>query len=207
MSCAYSLVCPGGKMVGAWSFIFLVFLHVANAQSCSVDFAVLEGALLENHVNAYQIANAFFQPRTDGETLCVTAYYYLGLNSTEEDKSNCPSITSNEDGVVSGCSKWKWCINTFYMDLNIAQLQIFTFFAIYERVSEIELRIPPLCNDTMNEYLLRATTSVSCSVSARAYISAHISSFPIVCLHTLTIYSASPELTLVKDKLADGQGR
>ena len=161
MSCAYSLVCPGGKMVGAWSFIFLVFLHVANAQSCSVDFAVLEGALLENHVNAYQIANAFFQPRTEGETLCVTAYYYLGLNSTEEDKSNCPSITSNED---AGCSKWKWCINTFYMDLNLAQLQIFSFFAIYERVSEIELRIPPLCSDTMNEYLLRATTSVSCIV-------------------------------------------
>jgi len=148
-------------MVGVWSLTLLAFLHAASAQSCSVDFAVLESALLENHGNAYQIANGFFQPRTEGETLCVTAYYYMGLNSTEEDKFNCPSITSNENGVVSGCSKWKWCVNTFYMDLDLEQLQIFSFFAIYKRVSEVELRIPPLCSDTMNEYLLRATTSVS----------------------------------------------
>ena len=145
--------------VEVWSLL-LVFLLVVRAQDCLKNFAEVENALLDNPENAYQIAKAFFRPRTEGETLCVTAYYYLGLNSTEEDKSNCPSITSNED---AGCSKWKWCINTFYMDLNLAQLQIFSFFAIYEKVSEIELRIPPFCvtNGTINEYLLRATTSVS----------------------------------------------
>ena len=119
------------------NLLFLVFVHVTGAQECLKNFVEVEMALLDNPENAYQIAKAFFQLRTEGETLCITAYYYLGLNRTEEDKSNCPNITSNEDGVVSGCSKWKWCINTFYMYLNLAQLQIFSFFAIYERVSDI----------------------------------------------------------------------
>jgi len=135
-----------------WVKIGVYFLWwLGSAQECLKNFAGVEKALLDSPENAYQIADAFFRPRSEGETLCITAYYYLGLNSTEEDKSNCPSITSNEDGVVSGCSKWKWCINTFYIDLNLAQLQIFSFFVIYERVSEVELRIPSLCSDTMNE--------------------------------------------------------
>ena len=152
--------------VVVWNLL-LIFVHIVRAQDCLKNFAAVEKALLDSPENAYQIANAFFRPRSEGETLCVTAYYYLGLNSTEEDKSNCPSITSNEDGVVSGCSKWKWCVNTFYMDLDLAQLQIFSFFAIYERVSEVELRTLPFCvsNDgIVNEYLLRVTTSVSYSI-------------------------------------------
>ena len=44
-------------------------------------------------------------------------------------------------------------------------MQVFSFFVIYENTAEIDLRIPPFCvsKETMNEYLLRATSSVSCN--------------------------------------------
>jgi len=149
----------------AWSLILVAFVYIASAQECLQNYAEVEKALLDDPENAYQIAGAFFQPRTEGETLCVTAYYYLGLNNTEEpDKSNCPNLTHGRDQELRGCSKWKWCANTFYMDLNITQLQVFSFFVIYEKISEIELRIPSFCvsTETTHEYLLRATNSVSC---------------------------------------------
>ena len=151
--------------VQVWSLVLLAFVYIASAQECLQNYADVEKALLDDPENAYQIARAFFQPRSEGETLCVTAYYYLGVNSTEQtDKSNCPSVALSENQELTGCSKWKWCINTFYMDLNITQLQVFSFFIIFEKTAEIELRIPPFCvsKETMNEYLLRATNSVSC---------------------------------------------
>ena len=149
-------------IVPVWSLILLSFLYTVNAQECLQNYAELEKALLDEPDNSYQIAKAFFQPRSEGETLCVTAYYYLGLNNST-NRSNCPSVTLGSDGELSGCSKWKWCANTFYMDLDITQLQVFSFFVIYEKVSDVELRIPPFCvsNETMREYLLRATNSVS----------------------------------------------
>ena len=151
-------------IVKAWSLLLLAFISIAGAQECLQDYADVETALVDDSENAYQIARAFFLPRSDGETLCVTAYYHIGLNSTEEvDRSNCPSVTTGRNQEVTGCSKWKWCINTFYMDLNITQLQVFSFFIIFERTAEIDLKIPPFCvsEETMNEYLLRATNSVS----------------------------------------------
>ena len=151
-------------IVKVWSLLLLAFVAIASAQQCLQNYADVETALVDDSDNAYQIARAFFQPRSDGETLCVTTYYHVGLNSTEEvDKSNCPSVTTGNNQELTGCSKWKWCINTFYMDLNITQLQLFSFFIIFERIAEIDLRIPPFCvsEETMNEYLLRATNSVS----------------------------------------------
>ena len=151
-------------VIHVWSLLLLAFVSIASAQDCLQNYADVETALIDDSANAYQIARAFFRPRADGETLCVTAYYHVGLNSTEEeDKSNCPSVTIGSNQELTGCSKWKWCINTFYMDLNITQLQVFSFFIIFERTAEIDLRIPPFCvsEGTMNEYLLRATNSVS----------------------------------------------
>ena len=154
-------------MARAWPWsvtLQLTFFCIASAQECLQNYAELEKAILDDPENSYHIARAFFRPRSEGETLCVTTYYYLGLNSTEiPDKSNCPNVTLGKNQELSGCSKWKWCANTFYMDLNITQLQVFSFFVIYEKVSEIELRIPPFCtsNVTTYEYLLRATNSVS----------------------------------------------
>ena len=158
--------------VRVWNLILLAFLYIASAQECLQNYAEVEKALLDDPENAYQIAGAFFQPRSEGETLCVTAYYHLGLNSTEEpDRSNCPNLTLGIDQELRGCSKWKWCVNTFYMDLNITQLQVFSFFVIYEEVKEIELRISPFCvsNKTMHEYLLRATNSVSLTCISNMY--------------------------------------
>ena len=149
-----------------WSIILaLIFIYISNGEECLQNYADVEKALLDGQDNSYQIARAFFRPRSEGETLCVTAYYYLGLNSTgEPNKSDCPNVILGRNQELSGCSKWKWCVNTFYMDLNITQLQVFSFFVIYEKTAEIELRIPPFCvnNETMYEYLLRATNSVSC---------------------------------------------
>lgn len=155
-----------------WNLVSLVLVYhkicvASGQQQCLQNYADVEKALLDNPENAYQIARAFFRPRSEGETLCVTTYYYLGLDSTEEpDQSNCPNVTLDGNQELNGCSKWKWCVNTFYMDLNITQLQIFSFFIIYEKTAEIQLRIPAFCvsNDTMNEYLLRATNSVSCKL-------------------------------------------
>ena len=152
-------------MLRGWPVSLIIFFYTVSAQECLKNYAEVEEALLDNPDNAYRIARAFFKPRSEGETLCVTAYYYLGLNGTEEliDRSNCPSVTLGSNGELTGCSKWKWCVNTFYMDLDITQLQVFSFFVIYEKVSDVELRMPSLCvsNETVNEYLLRATNSVS----------------------------------------------
>ena len=151
-------------VVCVWSLILLGLVHIVSGQECLENYADVEKALLDDPENSYQIAKAFFIPRSEGETLCATVFYYLGLNNTEESsKSNCPSVTLGRNQELHGCSKWKWCVNTFYMDLNIMQLQLFSFFVIYEKTAEIELRIPPFCvsNETMNEYLLRATNSVS----------------------------------------------
>ena len=142
-------------------------MYVASGQECLQNYADVEKALLDDPENSYQIARAFFRPRSEGETLCVTAFYYIGLNSTElPNKSDCPSVILSRNEQLSGCSKWKWCVNTFYMDLNITQLQVFSFFVIYEKTAEIELKIPLFCvsNETMYEYLLRATNSVSCKL-------------------------------------------
>ena len=147
-----------------WNFVLLLSMYRVSGQECLENYADAEKALIDDPENSYQIAKAFFMPRSEGETLCATVFYYLGLNSTEEpSKSNCPSVTLGRNQEFHGCSKWKWCVNTFYMDLNITQLQLFSFFIIYEKTAEIELRIPPFCvgNETMYEYLLHATNSVS----------------------------------------------
>ena len=121
--------CHVEMIVQAWSLVLLAFVYTASAQECLQNYADVERVLLDDPDNAYQIARAFFRPRSEGETLCVTAYYYLGLNSTEElEKSNCPNVTLNENQELTGCSKWKWCISTFYMDLNLTQLHAGVLF-------------------------------------------------------------------------------
>ena len=74
-------------------------------------------------------------------------------------------MTADEDGMLSGCSKWKWCINSFYIGLNLAQLQDFSLFMLLNIDSEVELELPPVCNiqdkDVLCEYLQRITLSVS----------------------------------------------
>ena len=160
-------------------------MYVASGQECLQNYADVEKALLDDPENSYQIARAFFRPRSEGETLCVTAFYYIGLNSTElPNKSDCPSVILSRNEQLSGCSKWKWCVNTFYMDLNITQLQVFSFFVIYEKTAEIELIIPPFCvsNETMYEYLLRASNSVSCKLY---YYSQHMMLTFIITLRFL----------------------
>ena len=148
--------------------ILLLFLSWCYGQEdgCISNFAELENAVLSNPENQYQIARAYFPARHEASPVCVTSYYYIGINSSDAVKQSCPTdIMSHEDEVLTGCSKWKWCINSFYMGLDLAQLQDFSLYILLDATSEVELEIPPLCsayNDVLlKEYLLRITLSVS----------------------------------------------
>jgi len=70
-------------------------------------------------------------------------------------------MIADEDGIIMGCSKWKWCIYSFYMKLDLAQPRDFSFL---DEISVIGLKLPPMCisnNKTLSEYLLRTTMLVS----------------------------------------------
>ena len=59
--------------------------------------------------------------------------------------------------MLTGCSKWKWCINSFYMGLDLDQLQDFSFYILLDSSSEVQLELPPICNINecdLIEYLL-----------------------------------------------------
>ena len=133
---------------------------------CISNFAEFENALLSNPINQYQIARAYFPARREINPVCVTSYYYIGINGSDAVKQSCPTdIISDEDEMLSGCSKWKWCINSFYIELNLAQLQDFSLFMLLNIDSEVELELPPVCNiqdkGVIYEYLQRITLSVS----------------------------------------------
>ena len=136
-------------------------------EGCISNFAELENALLNNPENQYQIARAFFPLNREISPVCVITYYYIGTNKSDVVKQSCPTdITSdNQMFTATGCSKWKWCINSFYMGLDLTQLQDFSFFIFRDENSEAELEIPPVCNinnkEILYEYLQRTTISVS----------------------------------------------
>ena len=134
-------------------------------KGCVSNFAELENALLSNPINQYQIARAYFPPNSEISPVCVISYYYIGINSSDVVKQSCPTdITSDEDGTFTGCSKWKWCINSFYMGLDLAQLKDFSLYILLDDTSEAEIAIPPVCNiskEILYEYLQRTTISVS----------------------------------------------
>ena len=136
-------------------------------EECISNFAELENTLLRNPENQYQITRAFFPSKRAINPVCITSYYYIGINRSDVVKQSCPNdITSDNEKVFTGCSKWKWCINSFYMGLDLAQLQDFSFFILLDENSEVELEIPPVCNinnskEILYEYLERTTISVS----------------------------------------------
>ena len=127
---------------------------------CIKNFVDLETAVLSNPENQYQIVSAYLPPKREMNPVCVTTYYYLGINSSDEVKQSCPT-----DNITStGCSKWKWCISSFYMGFELAILQDFSLHIILDETSEVELQLPPICNvtgDVLYEYFLRITKLVS----------------------------------------------
>jgi len=148
--------------------LLLLVLYVgwANGQEqCVANYAELEDSLLSDPENRYQIAQAFFRPKREINPVCVIAYYYIGVNGSDVVRQDCPTnLTADEEGMVTGCSKWKWCTYSFYMKLNLAQLRDFSFHILLDEISEVDLKLPPLCihnNEIIFEYLLRTTMSVS----------------------------------------------
>ena len=130
-------------------------------EECISDYFELENALLSKPANRYQILKGYLLLKYETGPACVTSYYYIGMNSIDIVKQNCPTdIKPDKDEMLTGCSKWKWCINSFYMGLDLDQLQDFSF----DSSSEVQLELPPVCNINecdLIEYLLRITMSVS----------------------------------------------
>ena len=147
--------------------LYLGCCHGEEKEGCISNFAELENALLSNPVNQYQIARAYFPLKREISPVCVISYYYIGINSSDVIKQSCPTnITSGKDEVFTGCSKWKWCISSFYTSLDLAQLQDFSLYILFDETSEMELELPLVCDMSeyvLYEHLLRITMSVSCN--------------------------------------------
>ena len=146
--------------------ILILYLGCSYGQQigkCLSKFAEVESALLNDFENQYQIAKAYFPLKREMNPVCVTSYYYIGINKSDEAKQSCSNITIS-DGMFSGCSKWKWCTNTFYMAFDLAQLEAFSFHILLDVTSEAELEVPPICNisqSVLYEYFHRTTVLVS----------------------------------------------
>ena len=132
---------------------------------CISDYFQLENALLNNPANRYQILNGYLPLKHETGPACVTSYYYIGMNRSDIVNQSCPTAIK-QDKMLTGCSKWKWCTNSFYMGLDLGQLQDFSFHILVNATTETKLTLPPVCNSTtvtkddLNDYLLRITMLV-----------------------------------------------
>lgn len=144
--------------------IYLCGCYGQEEEGCIRNFANLESAILNNSDNQYQIARAYFPLRRELYPVCVTSYYYLGINKgAGVAKQSCPTDVVTE-GIRSGCLKWQWCINTFYLVFDLPQLEAYSFYILLDTTSEVELELPPVCNineTVLYEYFHRITVSVS----------------------------------------------
>ena len=149
--------------------ILHVFLLVCVGEGCINTFADLEHELLTYPGNKHQLSRAFFPLRHEVNPVCVTSYYYVGINSSSIDKANCSGLLnssmSDEGEEMTGCTKWQWCTNSFYMAIDLPQLEDFSFYIILDTTTDVTLELPPLCGNTdrdiNNQHFLRATVSVS----------------------------------------------
>ena len=129
-------------------------------ESCISSFKDLEAAILNDSENMYNIAKAYFPLKREINPVCVNSYYYIGLERDE----NCTYNTTDSNGMLSGCLEWRWCINTFYMAVNINNLRYLSFNILLNVTTEVKLKIPLICNESkylLNEYFHRITVSVS----------------------------------------------
>ena len=133
--------------------ILLVCLGCVSGQDqCVSNYAKLEDSLLSNPENQYQIAQAFFRPKREVDPVCIIAYYYIGVNTSDVVRQNCPTeMITDENGIITG---WRWCTYSFYMKLDLAQLTDFSFQILLDEISVIDLKLPPMCisqNKTLSE--------------------------------------------------------
>ena len=152
--------------------ILHVFLIICVGEGCISTFADLEHELLTYPGNKHQLSRAFFPLRHEVNPVCVTSYYYVGINRSSIDKESCSGLNSSmsdEDEEMTGCTKWQWCTNSFYMAIDLPQLEAFSFYIILDATTDVTLELPPLCGDTdhdiNNQHFLRATASVSYQIS------------------------------------------
>ena len=141
----------------------LGWCHGQEEVECISNYFQLENALLHNPINRYQILNGYLPLKHETGPACVTSYYYIGMNRSKTTKQKCPTDITKKDGMLTVCSKWKWCTNSFYMGLDLSQLQDFSFHILGNATTETELMLPPVCNnlkDNLNDYLLRITMLV-----------------------------------------------
>ena len=139
-------------------------------EGCISTFADLEHELVTNPANKHQLSRAFFPLRHEVNPVCITSYYYVGINSSSIDKQSCSLLNMSDEGEnITGCEKWQWCINSFYMAIDLPQLQDLSFYIILDSTTDVVLELPPLCSDindidTITQHFQRVTASVSCLV-------------------------------------------
>ena len=77
---------------------------VHGQDQCVTNYAELEDSLLNHPENQYQMAQAFFRPNREIDPVCVITYYYIGVNSSNVVRQNCPTemITDEEGAAPSG---------------------------------------------------------------------------------------------------------
>ena len=146
--------------------MFVGWCYGQKDEDCIRTFADLERNVLFNPANKHQISRAYFPLRHEISPVCVTSYYYIGINSSNVDKLSCSTLNvSGGEVTTHGCSKWQWCINSFYMAINLTQLQDLSFHIILDATTEAAIELPPLCNHTNEniyyQHFLRITASVS----------------------------------------------
>ena len=152
-----------GIVIGSVLLCVLGWCYGQTGEECIRNYFELENALLSNPTNRYQIIEGYLPLKREISPVCVTSYYYIGMNSSNQMKQNCPTHINDEDEKLSGCSKWRWCTNSFYMGFHLDQLQDFSFHILVDATSEVELELPPACNiteDDLTQYLLRITMLV-----------------------------------------------
>ena len=144
--------------------VHLVLL-VCVGDGCISTFADLENDLLANPTNRHRISRAYFPLRREISPVCVTTYYYIGINSSSVNKLSCPPLNTSDEDERIGCSKWRWCINSFYMAIDLPQLQDLSFHIILDTTTDLIVELSPLCNNTddhiIYQHFLRVTASVS----------------------------------------------
>ena len=147
--------------------VLLLCCCYGQEEGCISNFAELENALLSNPENQYQIVSAYLPSKHEINPVCVTSYYYIGINSSDMIKQSCPTdnnIAPNKNDTYTGCLKWKWCSNSFYTAFDLDPLQDFSLHIILDETSEAELLLPPICNvtnNTLHDYFHRITRLVS----------------------------------------------
>lgn len=116
--------------------------HARNNVSCTDNYYRLEGSLLSNQENRYQLMRTFYPPRSPRPVIVKVIYIYSGdMNYT---------------------NTWFWTESQFYL---IQPLEIFRYTSLFfsnlpHRQSEVRVELDEDCFGASDEYMELLTQRV-----------------------------------------------